>query len=126
MSAIKKTYSCPSYFPSLKAKIIGVKSTDKVHILPQALSISEEFLKKIENSKIAVTDFRYSGKCMEGKCKQWGNGQCGLVANVLEKMNAIDTEIPNCPIRTTCRWYSQKGADACKVCEQVSYYMEEK
>ena len=65
--------------------------------------------------------FRFSNTCVESGCKQWKNGQCSVI-NLIIKTNEhqnIPEDLPDCLIRNTCRWFFQRGAEACKYCKYI-------
>jgi len=66
--------------------------------------------------------FRFSVPCIEAGCPQWTGKGCAVVDKVLEEETPVITEsgrLPRCAIRSTCRWFSQRGAAACAVCPLV-------
>jgi hypothetical protein len=47
---------------------------------------------------------------------------CRVIENVLEEESNESTQaaaLPQCAIRSTCRWYSERGAADCEVCPLV-------
>jgi hypothetical protein len=62
--------------------------------------------------------FRFTGPCINERCKQWRDGGCRIgrmVAAIGEPTPALHP----CAIRGTCRWFAQEGAKACHGCAYV-------
>jgi len=119
-----KNLSCPSSIANEHAKIIGIKLNEEVNILPQLLPVTNEFLKLANKDNTMLKDFRFTNKCIESSCNKWNGNKCGLVDKLIEKIETQASKIPLCSIRQSCRWYSQKGFDACIICEKITYEME--
>lgn len=65
---------------------------------------------------------RFAAPCLTTGCTQWSKGGCGVVEKVLVHLalpDAAGAALPPCLIRATCRWFSQRGARACAVCDLV-------
>jgi hypothetical protein len=58
---------------------------------------------------------------VEGGCGYWADGRCGVIDNVLVdlRLKTENSGLPACSIRSNCRWFSQSGASACRVCPEV-------
>ena len=113
--------SCPSARAEPGNLLIGVVGGDGiVQPLPTRLEIDAGFIEQASKSGVPEARFRFGGRCIEGKCKQWTGNSCGVIEKVLTGMadqNIMPVEhLPRCVIRGTCRWYSQRGADACRAC----------
>lgn len=71
----------------------------------------------------AETRFRFSSPCLSRGCAQWESGRCGVVDRVLTTAENQPPEdsvsLPDCAIRTHCRWHIQRGDSACHVCPGV-------
>lgn len=119
-----KNLSCPSSIANEHAQIIGIKLHEEVNILPKLLPVSNEFLQLANKGNMMLKDFRFTNKCIESGCNKWNGKKCGLVDKLIEKIETQASKIPICAIRQSCRWYSQNGFDACKICEKVTYEME--
>jgi len=75
--------------------------------------------------------FRFSSPCAQCGCGQWipdssgaanpGAGRCGVIESVLATPQPpnLSKELPSCSIRTQCRWFVQRGEEACSVCRYV-------
>ncbi len=69
----------------------------------------------------AESRYRFSSPCVQRGCQHWGGGKCGVIEEVLS--SDIDTasipNLPACSIRSQCRWYLQRGGEACAACQYV-------
>ena len=69
--------------------------------------------------------FRFSTPCAQSGCTQWVNGnsggKCGVIEEVLEapRPDFLPKTLPGCSIRSQCRWFLQRGDEACSVCRFV-------
>jgi hypothetical protein len=58
-------------------------------------------------------------------CAQWDGLECGLIDRLVEDYRdqlgepEVPDPLPECPIRTECRWFRQRGPVACAVCSYV-------
>lgn len=64
------------------------------------------------------TLFRIAAPCVEGACKNFGDGKCQLARAVLRDREATD-DLPPCRIRPHCVWWHQEGKPACLRCPEV-------
>lgn len=121
---------CPSNRCKPGSKLLGVRQEDgKVAILPEALPIDDTFIEKVKSDPIAPEQrFRFTNKCIEGGCNQWTGKGCGVIEDVVQYLDQIDANepLPECSIRVHCRWFLQKGADACKICHYIITEITEK
>lgn len=65
--------------------------------------------------------FRFSTPCAQGGCQQWSGSKCGVIEEVLASPPpaSLPRVLPECSIRQQCRWFLQRGAEACGVCRYV-------
>lgn len=116
--------SCPSAPAEAGALLIGVVGSDGiVQPIPTRLEIDADFIAQASKTGAPEARFRFAGRCVEGKCRQWTGNSCGVIEKVLAGMTdqAIDPAagLPRCAIRGSCRWYAQRGGDACRACVYV-------
>jgi hypothetical protein len=116
--------SCPSARAEPGALLIGVVGADGiVQPIRTRLEIDADFVEQASKSGVPEARFRFAGRCVEGKCKQWTGNSCGVIEKVLtglaDQKIAPAENLPRCAIRGSCRWYSQRGADACRACVYV-------
>jgi hypothetical protein len=116
--------TCPSYSCSEGSQLIGIVGEDgTVALLSEAMPIHREFVERAHESDLPTRRFRFAGKCVESGCMQW-EGSCGVARRAMEMLSVGEHEIqsvlPPCPIRESCRWFADNGADVCKACPQVT------
>ena len=118
-----KSIMCPSNKCKPGSKLLGLRQDDgTISILPEALPIDESFIEKVKDHPLAPEQrFRFTNKCVENGCNQWTGKGCGVIDQVVQYLEHIPAkeELPKCSIRPSCRWFLQKGADACKVCPYI-------
>jgi hypothetical protein len=121
--AMRKRLLCPSAPANVKAILLGVIQADhSVAFIKDRIEVTQEFLDIAAKGRTLETRFRFSSACIGSACKQWGNGGCSLpdrLAYMIPRSEATDETLPNCSIRDQCRWFHQRGADACRVCDVV-------
>jgi hypothetical protein len=103
--------------------LIGVRQEDgTLSILPQPLPVDEAFVAKANAHPLPPEQrFRFTNKCIEGACKQWTGTGCGVAARAMAALDRLPANalLPDCGIRHECRWYSEQGRDACRICPFV-------
>lgn len=114
--------ACPSTSLGHATHLLGVvDDAGQVRYVTPALPLTDDF----RASALAAGDperrFRFTGPCLETGCAQWTGAVCGVVEDLLEQVADVDlgTTLRPCTIRRECRWFAQRGADACHVCPLV-------
>jgi hypothetical protein len=112
---------CPSYQCRSGATLLGIVGADgRVVFAPQRLAIDDEFVAIAREGRAPERRFRFAGACAQGACSQWRTDRCGVIESVLQAAPVeFGEELPQCSIRSECRWYSQEGSKACFVCPLV-------
>lgn len=114
---------CPSYRCKPGSHLLGIRKPDgTTAIFPVPLQLGEEFFEQARLlERPAEQYFRFTNKCIEKGCAQWNGTGCDVANNVLQFLDTIPATagLPQCAIRKQCRWYFQKGEDACKICPYV-------
>ncbi|OUM00327.1 hypothetical protein [Variovorax sp. JS1663] len=119
---------CPSAPAAPGAALIGVVGADaRVVRLITPLTIDASFVAAAHRDGAAPERrFRFASPCQEGRCAHWAGEQCGLIgqlqhaaAGMVEQEEEGTGSLPPCPIRARCRWWQQRGRDACAVCALV-------
>ena len=120
MSTGNKT--CPSSTLAEDAVLLGlVNENNEIDFIENKIIVNNTFVAAAQNGTPAEQRFRFANKCVKSGCSQWTGSRCGVideVLNTIEEKYWKDT-LPNCSIRDNCRWFSQNGANACKVCSYV-------
>jgi hypothetical protein len=120
---MKEQKKCPSATMEVGASLLGiVNSQGEVDFLANEILINDAFIESAKQGRTPEQRFRFSNKCIESGCKQWTGTRCAVVDNVLNDIEGKywKENLPNCSIRSNCRWFDQSGADACKVCTYVT------
>ena len=83
--------------------------------------INDEFVRIAHLGRKPEKRFRFAGNCETNNCKQWSEGRCGVIDKVIEILKSTErpSKLPECSIKSDCRWYRQCGAKACAVCPEV-------
>jgi hypothetical protein len=113
---------CPSAPPTPGAKLIGVvEESGRVVNLTMPLTINKDFVETAKANGPIEQRFRFSLLCAEGRCGYWTGLECGLIEKLCQAINSTDSDqpLPPCAIRARCRWWRQRGRDACSVCPFV-------
>jgi hypothetical protein len=123
--------SCPSARCEPGATLLGIVNGDgTVGYITPPLQIDDQFVQRVKQGRDPEKRFRFAGTCVEGGCKQWTGSRCGVIDRVLAAGVApaapagedagARASLPQCAIRSTCRWFAQSGADACRVCPLIA------
>ena len=114
---------CPSNQCKPGSRLLGVRQDDgTVSILPEPLPIDESFIQAVKANPLTPKQrFRFTNKCIESGCNQWNGKGCGVIEQVIQYLDHVPgiKELPKCSIRPRCRWFLQKGADACSICTYI-------
>jgi hypothetical protein len=113
---------CPSARMKEGALLVGIVLPDgQVAFSIDRLIVSQDFLVNARRGRSPEKRFRFGDVCVKAGCRQWTGAGCGVVEQVLAGISISErlTELPNCSIRSQCRWYSQRGSNACHVCPLV-------
>ena len=120
MSSEKKL--CPSYTCQPGAILLGIVMRDgRVAFSGDRLVVNEEFVQIAREGRTPEKRFRFGGQCVQNGCRQWTGKRCGVIDKITE---TADTDVgnaalPECSIRSECRWFYQSGAEACAVCPEI-------
>ena len=116
--------SCPSAPLYKGSKLLGVvNDSGEVDILPRSLEITDEFVRIATEAGDVEKRFRFTNKCVKSACSQWSDKGCAVALRAVHKIESQHwkTALTTCDIRSTCRWFDQEGANACRTCELVRY-----
>ena len=115
--------SCPSGQPDMPgARVFGIvtgtEAAPEVTWLEKPVPVTPELLAKtgtVEPQRV----FRIAVTCQENRCLHFDGTNCRLARRVATMMAPVDTGLPPCQLRSTCRWFGQEGRAACLRCPQV-------
>lgn len=122
MATDEKTILCPSSTCEEGSILLGVVQKDgHVYFLNEKMMVNKEFVEIARSGRSPEKRFRFSNKCVQGSCKQWSVNRCGVIDQLIEVFGPKDEplKLPNCSIRSQCRWYDQHGGRACVVCPET-------
>ena len=115
----KQLKSCPSSVAAEGAVLLGVVNRDgTVGYISSKIEVTTQLLEDINKTPQPEKHFRFSNSCVESGCRQWQNGNCSVIKKIMSANDDIELEaqLPNCSIRSSCRWYHQEGGKACSFC----------
>jgi hypothetical protein len=122
-SEVDEGKACPSAPCQEGAVLLGIMTTSGTLAYVQPPTrVDADFVARAKAMGRPEARFRFSTPCIQSGCPQWTGEGCAVVDKVLEEEQPVATSedrLPRCSIRRTCRWYSQRGADACAVCPLV-------
>jgi len=118
---------CPSSPCAPGSVLLGVVQEDAtVAFLAKRFEIDETFVKAANQGRSPQSRFRFASPCIEKGCHHWGDGRCRIVDSVLCETPRDDAassgnvaDLPRCSIRSQCRWFEQRGVEACGACSMV-------
>jgi hypothetical protein len=116
---------CPSAPATEGASLIGVVAADgRVVNVATPLPIGGAFIEAARAHGPPEARFRFSSPCHKGRCRHWTGHECKLIGDVYNSAVEAGVELtrpglPRCSIRAQCRWWRQRGRDACAVCPLV-------
>lgn len=112
---------CPSSPCQEGAILLGIVLRDgRIAFAADQLVVDADFVHVAAQGRAPEKRFRFASPCLRGGCEQWTGGRCSVIDSVLTDVApSAGSELPACSIRARCRWFSQAGADACRVCPAV-------
>ncbi|MFG2309955.1 hypothetical protein ACGFS9_14955 [Streptomyces sp. NPDC048566] len=124
MSDAEPEATCPSSSCSPGHLLLGIVRPDgTLAALRPPPAVDAAFVERATaaGSRPPEARFRFAGPCVTGACHHWSDQRCRLGDAVARAapLDADDAPPPPCAIRSTCRWWSQTGRAACRVCPRV-------
>jgi len=117
---------CPSAQCKEKSIILGrVQKNGHIAFLSEKIEVDKTFVEIAHLGHKPEKKFRFADDCMTSNCKFWHSGKCNVIDILMiifaSKQNDDQPmkELPNCSIRSECRWYKQVGEKACKICPKI-------
>lgn len=111
---------CPSHTCEPGAILLGIVGRDgRVAFSSDRLIIDEEFVQIARAGRTPEKRFRFGGQCVQNGCRQWTGKRCGVIDSVTGTVRGDTADLPECSIRSECRWFYQSGDEACAVCPEV-------
>lgn len=111
---------CPSARPAAGAILLGVVGADgRVGYVYPQMRVDDRFLKIAATGRSPDKRFRFAHSCVEAKCIHWQSERCRVIDVALDREASRGEALPQCGIRPWCRWFAQRGREACGVCPLV-------
>lgn len=123
MTAGTRDLTCPSAQPDMAgARVIGVvggtPEEPQVGYLAHDAAVDLSMVGELGSLDVTHV-FRFAATCEEHRCAHFAGGQCSLARRIVEQLPEVVELLPRCQVRTTCRWFAEQGAAACRRCPQV-------
>lgn len=118
---------CPSSPLHEGAILVGIRMPDgRVAFASDRMVVDAEFVQIARRGRSPESRFRFGSACAKTGCAQWSGGRCSVIDRLMEAApRETSAELPACSLRSQCRWFYQRGADACAVCPEVLTDMRE-
>jgi hypothetical protein len=117
----QQTIHCPSAQPDMPgAKVHGVVDavTGRILHLDAPVPVTPELL--ASTAPLLPTEvLRFTAECQGGRCIHFRNSQCNLADKLVQILPPNSEGLPRCAIRSSCRWFLQRGRDACLRCNEI-------
>jgi hypothetical protein len=122
----KREVLCPSSTCHEGALVIALLGEDgRLGYVRPALPVDKEFVRQAGEHGDPESRFRFADPCAQDACSHWNDRHCTLVGRLIDAAPLPEPEspaaFPRCDIRSDCRWFAQRGRDACGVCPTVVY-----
>jgi hypothetical protein len=116
---------CPSGRCQPGSQLIGIVGPDgRLGYVTPPMEIDSDFVAAAHRGRAPEARFRFTEPCLGQRCQHWANSQCALIDAICTDADvqlavADESQLPRCGIRSRCRWFSQRGLEACHVCPIV-------
>jgi hypothetical protein len=117
--------TCPSGRCQEGAVLLGIVSPDGTvaYITPQ-IRVDKAFVDRARQGRTPEARFRFAQPCIESGCGHWDADRCGVIEQAVRSPKLPRPALPNpslprCSIRAACRWFAQRGPEACAICPLV-------
>lgn len=116
--------TCPSSRCADGAILLGIVRRDgRVAFTSGMVRVDAEFVRIARQGRKPEARFRFAGPCHRGACQQWTGERCGVIDLALEQVAKAGVHdgaaLPDCSIRSSCRWFAQAGSAACATCADI-------
>jgi hypothetical protein len=117
------TFQCPSAQPDMEgAAVFGIiggdSGNERAAYFDARIPVSQEVLELTMNvNPLAV--YRIAAKCEHSRCMHFNGHACELARRIVQLLPSSVEQLPQCSIRTECRWFAQEGSSACVRCPQI-------
>lgn len=115
--------TCPSSSCSPGNLLLGIVRPDgKIAALYPPIAVDQHFVEKASGPGLRPPEsrFRFAGPCVTSACRHWLNNRCSLGDAAARAGTRVPADrVPPCTVRTSCRWWSQSGVAACRICPTI-------
>jgi hypothetical protein len=118
----KGSKSCPSSTLSDGAILLGVVNKNgTVGFISNPVEVSGKLYDELREQDNPEKHYRFSSSCVESGCHQWQQQQCSVIKKIMHANEdaELEQQLPDCSIRSSCRWFFQEGAKACSFCPYI-------
>jgi hypothetical protein len=120
----KEELLCPSGRCAVGSQLIGIVGPDgRLGYVDPPLEIDATFIEVSSRGRAPESRFRFAEPCLGHHCEHWTHDQCGLIGRLSAGANELalteSSKLPRCGIRRSCRWFRQRGPEACEACPHV-------
>ena len=115
--------SCPSAQPDDDAVVIGIVGLTDGHRQATLLRrhVPVATVAHLIPDTVPLTEvLRLAAPCAERRCGHFAEGGCSLAARIVARLPEVAARLPPCGLRSSCRWWHQEGAAACRRCPQIT------
>jgi hypothetical protein len=125
VSAAADSTLCPSARCRPGALLLGVVlPSGRVGFAPNEIVVDEGFDRVARAGRAPEQRFRFAQPCAKRGCQNWGGSRCGVADALVSHAQTLPVSVaseglPDCPIRSSCRWFQQAQGRACAVCQFV-------
>jgi len=113
---------CPSAQCKDGSVLLGIVRKDgHISFVNEKVIIDEEFVKISNLGRRPEKRFRFADHCIKSGCKYWLKDRCMVIDNIIDifATDVKSSDLPDCSIRSQCRWFKQHGNKACTVCPEI-------
>lgn len=112
--------SAPPFFDSAVAIGVsqGTEGERRVAYLRNPIP-ADELIRTLDSHE-QIGRFRFAAEC-QSRCLHFNEQRCALVDQIVKILPAEVTPLPECGIRPSCRWFEQRGREACFRCPQIEW-----
>jgi len=91
-----------------------------ISYLEKPVKVKDETVFAFVSNPVRSTEvFRFAAPCEKSGCNNWSGSTCRVAQGLVQILPTAASELPDCKLRPTCRWYEQEGGPACLRCPLV-------
>jgi hypothetical protein len=114
---------CPSARPDMPGSaLLGVFQEQDgrglLAYLDRPAPVTEELL-ELARPLSPTQLFRFSAPCVGNGCQHFDGENCRLAKKIAQRLETAVDVVPECTLRSVCRWRLQEGDAACLRCPMI-------